>query len=136
MNPESTLAQLGITPMNAVMLMETLGVGMDELVSPQRMAKLQAVIDFFKQFPEDTQRFMINKAVRGKTVDKLDHMFEYVHLLEDKMNNESLLDGIIKEKSMIDGSNDVFRMQEVAQRESEVLNKIDLLKQEIEIYLK
>ena len=75
---------LGVDATTGLVLLENLGVRPDELVDPRRFQQMKDVIDYLKQFPEDTQRFFINKATLGKNVDKLQHMYEYTDLLKRK----------------------------------------------------
>lgn len=135
-NAESTLNQLNVNAITGVSLMNMLGIGLDELSDPRRFAQLEQVIAFLKQFPDDTQRFLVSKATAGKQVDKLSHMFEYTNLLKNKEGQEKVIDGIIKEKSALEMSNDTFRIQEVASQEEAALQTLARLKDEIAIYEK
>ena len=88
MNPEAIFDGMGVDAITGVKLMDWLGVTAEELQVPQRFHRLQDIVQFLKQFPEDTQRFLISKSTRGKLVDKLDHFFEYTSLLKEKQAKE------------------------------------------------
>jgi hypothetical protein len=125
---------LGVNALTGVNLLEWLDVAPEELAFPQRFSKLQAVIEFLNPFPEDTQRFLINKATLGKQVDKLEHMFEYTALLQRKYGYEQSLKKIEHEKSVL--GFDPSLMDEVQLREDGVKKDLDLLLAEIRLYEK
>ncbi len=136
MNPERAFEDLGIDAVTGVSVMEMLGVSTDELSIPQRFSRLKEVINYFKQFPEDTQRFLIRKATAGKLVDKLDHLYEYTHLLQRKSHYEETLKGLDKERSAIETTGDEVLLRDVAQRSLDNSQQLDFIKQEIGIYEK
>jgi hypothetical protein len=132
MNAESIFEELGVSAITGVNLLDWLSISPEELSIPQRFSKLQGIIGFLKSFPEDTQRFLVNKATRGKQVDKLDHMFEYTNLLTKKSEHEQELKMIEQEKSVV--AFDQVRMDELQLRESEVKKNLDQTLEEVYLY--
>ena len=131
-NPESTFNELGIDVITGVELMEALNLSVDEIGFPQRFHRLQEVVGYLKQFPLDTQRYLIKKACYGKNVDKLDHMFEYTNLLKNKFELENTMKEIEVEKSAV--MNDLSKGIELAMREKDVSGRLSAVKDECQIY--
>lgn len=129
MRNEQLITELGINPILAVTIMENLDLSTDDINIPQNFAKLQHVINFLKDYSEDAQRFIIRKATFGKQ-NKLKCMDEYCDLLKEKSSLESNLEKIKKEQSAV-GISGHFMQQEV-----EINNRLNALKEEIEIYHK
>lgn len=134
MNIETALGDLGVDAVTGVLLLDLLDMTPMELEAPQRFQRLKVVIDYLKQFPEDTQRFLVAKATRGKMVDRLNHMYEYVHLLSKKDSLEKSIADIDKERSAVELSNDPLLQTEVARRSLEVRTALDHIKEEISLY--
>lgn len=136
MNTEDIFRGLGLDAVTGVKLLDWLDLSTDELQIPQRFSKLQAVIGFLKDVPEDTQRFLIAKATRGKMVDKLDHMYEYTGLLNEKKMHEDKLGEIDKERSILELSNEPELVIDAAKRSMDVRGNLDKIKEEIYLYEK
>lgn len=98
MSTQSAFNQLGINAITATTIMENLGLYPEDLAIPQRFTKLQNVINYLKQFPEDTQKFLINKTTRGKNVDRLDHMSDYTQLMSQQQNEQNMIKNIQDER--------------------------------------
>ena len=135
MKTEQLIEELGISPILAVDLLDNLGVSIEEIAYPQVFSKIQYIVDFLNQYPEDTQRFLIKKATINKQ-DKLKCMFEYSQLLREKEYYEKVANDIEKEKSAVEFSDNFDKTREVAERENENNNKINSLKEEIDLYHK
>lgn len=133
MNVENALNQLGIDAITGVNLMDWLGVSIDELHSPQRFGRLQSVIGYLKQFPEDAQRFIIQKSTRGKMVDKLDHVFEYTNLLKQKEGQMNELHAVEKEKIALTNA-DEQTIFDLTTRETLISDRLTRTNDEISIY--
>lgn len=136
MNPEAAFGDLGIDAITGTLFLEQLDMSPDEFASPERFSKLQSVINYLKQFPDDTQRFLIAKATRSKYVDRLEHMFEYTELLKRKESVEKNLVSIDKENSAIEFSEDPFLKAGVARRSYDANDELARIKDEIAIYEK
>jgi len=137
MSPEQIFKDLGIEPIRAVEYMGYLDLSTDELAIPQRYAKFEAVLHYLKAFPEDTQKFLIKKATYNKTADKLNCMFEYTHLLIDKKHYENERTKIKEQKSAITasaGMTDLKELFEIGRKEYEIESKLQLNREEIELY--
>lgn len=119
MNIERSFEDLGIDAVTGVRLMDVLNVSPHELALPQRFSRLSTIIDYLKLFSEDTQRFLINKATRGKPIDKLDHMFEYVDLLKQKTHYDQVLEDAKAKVSALEMSGDSSELSQ-AQVDKEV----------------
>lgn len=135
MNTEQIFQELGLNPIMAVTLMENLDLTAEHLNDPYVFNKLQTVIDFLKDYPEDTQRFLLRKATFGKQ-DKLKVFHEYTHLLKEKKYREEVAEKLKTEKSAVEATNDPFKIAEIDVKEKENLSKIQSLREEIEIYHK
>lgn len=134
MNFESTLAHLGINAITGVRVLDLLDISTDDIQIPQNLSKVKDIIDFLKQYPEDTQRFLINKATRGKPVEKLKHFHEYTQLLQKKAELEKELEMIGDEKDIVEATGDVAKLQEVANREVQIKMLSDTMAEEITLY--
>lgn len=133
MDTSRIFQDLGIDAIIGTQLLDMLELSTDELVIPQRFNRFKSVIDFLKQFPEDTQRFLINKTVRSKAVDRLNHFFEYSELLKQKGEYEKMIDSINTERSVV---NDKTKEIELSGRLTEISSRLQNLKEEINIYEK
>lgn len=133
---DQKLNDLGIDAITGISLMDQLDMNPDDLAIPQRFSRLKEVIGFFKQFPEDTQRFLITKATRGKAVDKLNHIFEYTKLLTKRSEYEDILQGIDKEKSALGFMIDPIKAQAIAERSVETRTSLEMVSDEIKVYEK
>lgn len=132
-NIQETFNDLGTNAIVATNLMNLLGLYPDDLSDPQRFARFQVVIDYLKQFPEDTQRFLITKATRGKLVDKLDHVFEYTNLLKEKYAQEQTLEDMKKELSVLEATHDP-KFFILSQQKEEMESQIGRTLEEISCY--
>lgn len=124
---------LGTNAIVATSLMNLLGLYPDDLADPQRFSRFQEVVKYLKQYPEDTQRFLITKATRGKLVDKLDHVFEYTNLLKQKFAQEQTLETMKEELSMLEATHDP-RFFTINEQKEEMENQIGRTLEEIRIY--
>ncbi len=132
MNPETAFGDLGVNAITGSMLMEMLDLTMDDLSSPRRFSCLREVIAFLSKLPEDDQRFLVSKATRGKNVDKLSHMREYVLLLSKKSSYEDEMaraEGVIASEDSPVG--DVALARATAR---EIGDRMRSLSEEIAIY--
>lgn len=142
MNIETIFQDLGIDAIRGVQLIDQLDINTAELASPQRFTRLKEIIEYFKQFPEDTQRFLINKAVRGKQVDKLNHVYEYTTILKEKGKFESMLSKIEAEKSALDGTDSMQdqenfnRIISLSEQAMDIRRNVSRLSDELSIYEK
>lgn len=136
MNIEEKINDLGVNAITGVRLLELLDISTDELQIPQRFSKIQDIIKFLSQYSEDTQQFLINKATRGKQVDKLQHFHEYIHLLKKKAEINDILDKVLDEKNIIEATGDTNKLQEIANKEVELRMQSDNIGAEIRLYEK
>ncbi len=125
---------LGVDAITGVKVLNLLDISTDELQIPQRFSKLQDIIKFLSQYSEDTQRFLINKATRGKQLDKQQHFHEYMQLLQKKAVVNDVLDHVLDEKDIIEATGDATKLQELANREVELRMQSDNLAEEINLY--
>jgi hypothetical protein len=135
-NTESKFNELGVDAVSGVNLMEWLGISPIDLSDTARFLKFKDVIDYFKQFPPDTQRYLIKRAVNNKNVDKLNHVFEYSELLKNKRAVEEALEKLKVEGSALGPDSDrVLRMAH-AQKEIGAKDALNAVMREIDIYEK
>lgn len=135
MNIEQIFNQIGINPVRAVWLMETLDLNTDNLSDPKVISRLEDIVSFMKNYDEDSQNFFIKKAVFGKQ-DKLKVLTEYIKLVEQKKIYEKISEEIENSKDEVFSSNDEFKIREIQNKESANNAKLSLLKEEIELYHK
>lgn len=135
MNIEQIFNQIGISPLRAVDLMESLDISVDHLGDPYIISKLESIIKFMKNYDDDSQRFLIKKATFGKQ-DKLKVMTEYIRLIDQKNFFEKSAKEIEIEKSNLKDSDDLLKVREIQEREAKNNAKLSLLKEEIELYHK
>jgi hypothetical protein len=113
--------------------MELLDLSPSDFVNPVRFARFQSVATYLKQFPEDTQRFLITKSTRGKVVDRLDHVFEYTNLLKQKFAQEKTLERLKEELSAMEAIGDP--QSHLTQAQSEEMDaQLNRTLEEIQIY--
>lgn len=134
-NTESLFNELGISPLLATKIMYDFDLLPEHLSDPIVFSKLQSIVDFLKQYPEDTQRFLIKKATLNKQ-DKLKVMHEYTKLLSDRLLHEKIAKELEKEKSVIGFTNDMNKIKEIFDKETQNNNKLQFLREEIELYHK
>jgi hypothetical protein len=132
----STFEDLDIDAITGTELFQMLGLSSIDLANPSRFTRLQQVIDYLKQFPEDTRRYMVSKVTSGKAVDKLDKVFEYTQLMQRKSGLEKELDTVRKEGSILTGDSDPLIRANQAQRELATRDAVNTIQKEIEIYEK
>ena len=135
-NAETTFNDLGVSAILGTQLLGWLNLSLEDLAIPSRFTKLQSCIDYLKQFPDDTQRFLINKATRGKAVDKLDHLYEYTNLLKEKTSIEANLKANASELSVISGSQDMMKISELTSKVDSLQTNLRHINEEITIYEK
>lgn len=128
---ETNFNDLGINAIQGVELLGSLGLTTDDLEFPQVFSKLQSVVKYLSNFPEDTQRFLINKATRGKMVDKLGHMFEYTQILKEKERYEREMESAIQELSALGVNNDFGKVSELEVKKGVIGQRLDMLKEEL-----
>jgi len=135
MQNEQLFNELGVSPLLAIKMMESLDLSIEDIQNPFTFRRLQTVIDHLKGYSEDTQRFLIRKATLGKQ-DKLKCMDEYCDLLKEKKFNEDKKEQIKKEKSAIELSKDELKISEIKQKEQEINRRIAFISEEIDLYHK
>jgi hypothetical protein len=134
MDPESAFNDLGVNAVTGTRLMEMLDVTMTDLIDPQRFSRLRSITEFLSQFPEDTQRFLVNKATRSKNLDKLTHMFEYSELLKERAKAEESLKSCVEEMSMVLSAGDMDRHMELASKKPSIEKRLADVTEEIDLY--
>lgn len=134
MNVETIFNDLGINAIKASEMLEMFGLTVDDIGIPQNFTKLQSVIKYLSQYPDDTQRFLINKATRGKAVDKLSHMFEYTLILKDKSTHEKMLEDTNKELSVV--SDDPVKSVELQAKKAIISEKLNGFNDELATFNK
>ena len=136
MSTERAFEDLGIDVVSATEIMGWLDLSRIDLGDPQRFSRLQSVINYFKQFPVETQRFLIRKALSGKVVDKLTHIWEYSELLKNKRAVEERMETLKREGSALGSDSDPFILKAHAERELSVRDELNRLQDEISLYEK
>lgn len=135
MEIQSAFNDLGVNAIVATNLMDLLGLYPDDFHDPVRFSRFQSVVNYLKQFPDDTQRFLITKSTRGKPIDKLDHVFEYTNLLKQKFAQEETLDRLKEEISAMEAMGDP-KAGLTALQKDEMDRQLSATLQEIDIYEK
>lgn len=135
-NTESKFNELGIDAISGVNLMEWLGVSSFDLGDPVRFTKFKDIIGYMKQFPVDTQRYLVRRAVNNKNVDKLNHVFEYTELLKNKKAIEEALERISAEASALGPDSDPVLRIANGHKELEAKHALDSVAKELYLYEK
>lgn len=138
MNTDQLFQELGINPLIATKLMGYLDLNTGDLNDPFNFSKIQDVVDFLKQYPEDDQRFMIRKVTIGKQ-DKLKVMHEYTQILKDKAFHENTIAKIREEKRNMafqEGGPDLEKVKSLDEQEVYSKSKLNQVKEELEFYHK
>jgi len=134
---ESTFDNLDIDAMTGARLMQSLGLTKFDLDNPQKFERFKQVLDFLKQYPEDTQNFLISKVTTGKVItDKLDKFFEYSQLLQKKQALSSDMENLKKEAQLLSSTSDPFLRMSNAQKEINTMQSLRGVENEIQLYEK
>ena len=131
---ESAFNELGIDAITGVEIMDWLGISAIDLGDPARFGRFHDIIDYFKQFPVDTQRYIIRKVTNGKNVDKLNHVWEYSELLKNKRAAEEAIEKVKTELSALGTNPDPVLVQNYALREAEARQALNAVVAEAAIY--
>ena len=83
---------LNTDPITGSEILVLLQVGEDDFSNPQRIRQLQDILAFMDGIPD--KQFFINKAVGGKDVDKVDHVWELVGLHNKRSDLSSQIDSL------------------------------------------
>lgn len=134
-NIESAFNDLSVNAIVATNFMDLLGLNTMDFHDPVRFSRFQQVVQYLKQFPDDTQRFLITKSTRGKPVDKLDQVFEYTNLLKQKYSQEQTLDDLKKQILVLEVTGDP-KLNMIQLQKEEMDKQIDMTLLEIGIYEK
>lgn len=130
---EQAFNELGIDAITATEMMDWLGISKIDLGDPSRFSKFQSVIEYFKQFPSDTQRFLIRRVTQNPNHDRLQRVWEYAELLKNKKSAEDAIEKIKTEASAV--SDPVLQHNYVA-REAEARQALTAVTQEMALYEK
>lgn len=134
---EGKFNDLGIDVLTGVQILDWLGLSKIDLGDPSRFSRIQDVVSYLKQFPVDTQRFLVMKATRSKFIpDKLQHVWEYTQLLARRKEYEDTLKGIQTELSALGPAPDPMSLRSVDIRSLELNQNLAKINSEIEIYEK
>ena len=82
MSIDQQFDSLNVSAIEASDIMATLEMSNHEIDDPVRFQRFKDIIDYVKTVPD--KRFFINKAIAGKSVDKLNHLWGYVELNKRK----------------------------------------------------
>jgi len=131
---ESAFNELGVDAVTATELMDWLGLSTLDIGDPKRFHLFNDVIGYFKQFPVDTQRYLIKRATRDKNVDKLQHVWEYSQLLQKRTSAEQEMEKVRVEQSALGTDADPTIRISQAQKELEIKGRINDITSEIRLY--
>jgi len=71
-------AEISIYKFDGAEIMLMAGISSDDLQIPQRLEKVNGIVEFFKD--HEDRSYLIKKLLMGKAVDPVDHLHEYVGL--------------------------------------------------------
>lgn len=135
MNPNEAFTDLNIDAVTGERMMSMLGIGVHDLSIPSRFSKLKSIIGIFKNFSDDTQRFLISRATTGKNVDRLEYMYEYSNLLENKLGLEKELQDFQKETSALNTIDPII-LESNARRSEQLSSSLNRVKDMMSVYEK
>jgi len=81
---EEKFNDLGVDALTGTEIMGLADVTTTDLADPIRFQRFKDVLDYVKTIPHEHRSYFIRKAVTGKNVDKLDHLWGYVELNKRK----------------------------------------------------
>lgn len=70
--------------MTGTEIMGLAGINSSDLVDPVRFQRFKDILDYIKTVPKEHRSYTISKAIAGKNVDKLDHLWGYTELSKRK----------------------------------------------------
>ena len=82
MQAQTKFSDLGIDPIEGAEIVDLLGIGQHEFDIPQRFRKLSHIIKFFQGRPD--KRWTILNIISGKPGNRLDLVWEWLSLMEEK----------------------------------------------------
>lgn len=106
MDIETKFNDLGVDAVLGFRLMSMLGLNASDFVDESRFLRFKDVITFFKNNP-DTE-YIINKITTGKSVDRLDHVWGYTELSNQKSNLRQELSNLIMRNDALSSINDDY----------------------------
>lgn len=82
MDIERKFEDLGVDAITGTRLMGLLRLTPDDFLDPSRFMRFKDVIDHFKNVPDID--YIVNKVTAGKSVDRLDHLWGYAQLSQQR----------------------------------------------------
>lgn len=114
MDIERQFEDLGVDAITGVKLMQLTGISSDDFIDPVRFMRFKDVIGFFKDIPD--KEYLINRVLLGKVVDKLDHLWGYTQLLQQRASTENrikeLSENLDKVKFMPEAEADALKFEQ------------------------
>lgn len=128
MDIERQFEDLGVDAITGVKLMQLTGISPDDFIDPIRFLRFKDVINFFKDIPD--KEYLINRVLLGKVVDKLDHLWGYTQLLQQRATTENhikeLSENLDKVKFMPKAETDALKFeQELGNAQGELSKIVD-----------
>ena len=133
---ETAFSDLGVNAIIGTEMLDLLGLSSVDLQIPQRFSRLQSIISYFKDLPEDTRRFLITKATRGKMVNRLDHVFEYMNLLKNKAARQQELEENTSQLQKFKAIGDFENVSIAQVKETQIKESLGRVDEEIYLYEK
>jgi hypothetical protein len=92
---EEKFNDMGVDAFTGSEIMNLAGVSFTDVKNPVVFEKLHDIVKYIKTIPPEQRSYFMNKVIAGKSVNKLDHLFGYVKLNEQrdiKRNELKMLD--------------------------------------------
>lgn len=130
MDIERQFEDLGVDAITGVQLMRSLGLNGDDFLDGARFMQFKDVIDYFKDIPD--RDYLFNKILVGKPVDRLQHIWGYSQLAQQKNKLKTQMEIENKKLGLLSTMGDENEM--LKQREIIIKYQSDLLKVDEQIY--
>lgn len=104
MDIERQFEDLGVDAITGIELMRQLNINPTDFIDTARFMRFKDVIDYFKDIPD--RSYLFNKITIGKNVDKLDHVWGYTQLAQQKNSLKSNIESDTKRLQTIEDLGD------------------------------
>ena len=135
-NIEQNFEDLGVDAITGVNLMRLTGITPDDFLDPISFMKFQDVIKYFKNVPNT--EYIINKITIGKPVDKLNHIWGFVQMEQQKQHLLKLNEELKKETEHInqfEPENEIAK-EMLAQKSLSLSMDLKQIEEQIDAYSK
>lgn len=121
MDIERKFEDLGVDAITGLQLMKSLGLYPDDFYDEARFLRFKDIIDYFKDIPD--RDYLFNKITIGKNVDKLDHVWGYTQLAQQKDKIRKNIDGDMTKLKTLEDLGDEMSHDNIKFLQSNIVDK-------------